>query len=90
VGAATRPFPGSGTRPKRPLAATASAGDDGVVSARLICCECQQRSAATAIGWQGYVVDLDDDGQDEVVFFCPGCAAREFGNAPAPGEERGA
>jgi hypothetical protein len=59
----------------------------------LVCCECQQRSAGTATGWQGYLVDLDDDGQDEVVFFCPGCAAREFGNAPTAGDdgyERGA
>ena len=36
---------------------------------------------------------LYDDGQDEVVFLLPGCAAREFGNGPAAGEdgcERGA
>ena len=59
----------------------------------LVCCECQRRSAGTATGWQGYLVDLDDDGQDEVVFFCPGCAVREFGNAPTAGDdgyERGA
>lgn len=59
----------------------------------LVCCECQRRSAGTATGWQGYLVHLDDDGQDEVVFFCPGCAAREFGNAPTAGDdeyERGA
>jgi hypothetical protein len=79
-----------GMRPKRSLAAAASEGDDRVVSAALVCCECHGRSAATAMGWRGYLVDLDDDGQDEVVFFCPGCAVREFGKAPAPGEERGA
>jgi hypothetical protein len=32
------------------------------------------------------VVDVDDDGQDEVVFFCPRCAAREFGSPPAAGD----
>jgi len=30
-------------------------------------------------GWQGHLVDLDDDGEDEVVLFCPRCADREFG-----------
>ncbi len=29
-------------------------------------------------GWQAHHVDLDDDGDDELVFYCPGCAAREF------------
>ena len=24
------------------------------------------------------LADLDDDGQDEVVFYCPACAEREF------------
>jgi hypothetical protein len=50
----------------------------------LVCCECERRLAETATGWQGYLADLDDDGLDEVAFFCPGCAAREFGKAPAP------
>jgi hypothetical protein len=80
----------AGTRPNRSLAAAASSRDDRVVPAMLVCCECERRSAGTASGWQGYLVDLDDDGRDEVVFFCPGCAAREFGKAPAPGDERGA
>jgi hypothetical protein len=31
----------------------------------------------------GYVVDVDDDGEDGVVFFCPRCAARELGSPPA-------
>jgi hypothetical protein len=53
----------------------------------LVCCECQVRSAGTATAWQGYLVDLDDDGNDEVVFFCPRCAAREFGSRSAAGEE---
>jgi len=28
----------------------------------LVCCECEERSARTATGWQGYLVDLDDEG----------------------------
>jgi len=39
----------------------------------------RQRSAAGACGWQAYLVDSDDDGTDEIVFYCRGCAAREFG-----------
>jgi hypothetical protein len=36
-------------------------------------------SDASASGWQAHLVDVDDDGEDEVVFYCPHCAAREFG-----------
>jgi hypothetical protein len=32
------------------------------------CIECG-RSAQTARGWQGHLVDADDDGEDEVGFF---------------------
>jgi hypothetical protein len=45
----------------------------------LICVECGCESRGAEQGWQGHVVDLDDDGEDEVAFFCPGCAEREFG-----------
>ena len=45
----------------------------------LVCIECGRRSGPAAVGWRGYLVDLDDDGEDEVVFYCPRCAAREFG-----------
>jgi hypothetical protein len=38
------------------------------VTVVLVCVECQRRSAAAAEGWQGHLVDLDDDGEDEVVF----------------------
>ncbi|MHB8692076.1 MAG: hypothetical protein ACYDHH_12590 [Solirubrobacteraceae bacterium] len=51
----------------------------GLIPSHLVCCNCERRSVGTAAGWQGRLVDLDDDGRDEVVFFCPGCAAREFG-----------
>jgi hypothetical protein len=51
--------------------------------AKLRCVECEERSDASARGWHGYLVDVDvdveDDGEDEVVFYCPRCAAREFG-----------
>jgi hypothetical protein len=53
----------------------------------LTCTECERRSAETACGWQGYLVDLEDDGKDEVVFFCPSCAAREFGSGRNHGGE---
>jgi hypothetical protein len=56
----------------------------GAVAAEVVCCECDRRSTGRASGWRGYLVDLDDDGRDEVVFFCPACAAREFGR-PAGG-----
>lgn len=55
----------------------------------LVCCECKRRSVCNAVGWQGHVVDLDDDGRDEVVLFCPGCAAREFAASTELGEGRG-
>jgi ribosomal protein S27AE len=32
-------------------------------------------------GWKGYLVDLDDDGRDEVAYFCPTCAQAEFGES---------
>jgi len=34
-----------------------------------------------AEGRETLPVDLDDDGHDEVVFFCPVCADREFHTA---------
>lgn len=45
----------------------------------LVCAECGRIEAEAEHGWQGHLVDLDDDGADEVLFFCPRCAAREFG-----------
>jgi hypothetical protein len=55
------------------------------VAVELVCCECERYSAGCATGWRGYLVDLDEDGEDEVVFFCPDCAAREFGPRAASG-----
>jgi|GEM_PF-6566273 len=50
---------------------------------QLVCVECASVSENRAEGWEGHLVDLDDDGDDEVVFFCLTCADREFGY---PGE----
>jgi hypothetical protein len=49
------------------------------MAAELVCVECGRRADQEARGWQGHLVDLDDDGDDEVVFYCPLCATREFG-----------
>jgi hypothetical protein len=48
---------------------------------KLVCVECKASSDASARGWRAYVVEVDDDGEeeDEVVFYCPRCAVREFG-----------
>jgi predicted RNA-binding Zn-ribbon protein involved in translation (DUF1610 family) len=44
----------------------------------MTCEECGQKATGRAEGWEALLVDLDDDGQDEVVFYCPVCAEREF------------
>jgi hypothetical protein len=53
-----------------------SARDSVVVE--LVCEECRRVSVSGERGWQAYRADLDDDGHDELVFYCPVCAAREF------------
>jgi hypothetical protein len=42
------------------------------------CEECGQEAAGRAMGWETLLVDLDDDGENEVVFYCPACAEHEF------------
>jgi hypothetical protein len=59
-----------------------------MIPAALVCCECECASRGAAIGWEGHLVDLDDDGADEIAFFCPECAEREFALNPR-NEERG-
>ena len=44
----------------------------------MTCEECSREPDARAEGWEAFLVDLDDDGQDEVVFYCTVCAEREF------------
>jgi hypothetical protein len=42
------------------------------------CEECEVEAEGDAQGWEAHLADLDDDGQDEIVFYCPICAEREF------------
>ena len=42
------------------------------------CEECGEEATGRASGWEAHLVDLDDDGEDEVAFYCASCAAREF------------
>jgi len=44
----------------------------------LLCIECGCTAVEEARGWRAYVIDLDDDGEDEIVCYCPTCSAREF------------
>jgi hypothetical protein len=45
----------------------------------LICAECEREADETAVGWRCYLVDADDgEDEDELIFFCPTCFAREF------------
>jgi hypothetical protein len=54
-----------------------------MLTVALICAECG-RADDHGRGWRGYLVDLDEDGADEVIFFCPRCATREFGGSDRP------
>jgi hypothetical protein len=45
---------------------------------QMTCEECCHEASGRADGWEGLLVDLDDDGQDEVIFYRPVCAEREF------------
>ena len=56
-----------------------SEGDSPDVLSTLVCAECGRLSAGSERGWQGHLVDGDGGGADEVLFFCPRCAEREFG-----------
>jgi hypothetical protein len=60
----------------------------GVRPDQLLCEECEALSGARAEGWRGHLVDLDDDGEDEVVFYCLRCATREFGKKLRPESRR--
>ena len=45
----------------------------------MTCEECGQEAEGRAEAWEAHLSDLDDDGQDEVVFYCQACAERELG-----------
>ena len=54
--------------------------DEDVLVPSLVCAECG-RSSVEAQGWKAYFADGDDlDEELALVFFCPACAAREFGS----------
>lgn len=42
------------------------------------CQECGREATGNAAGWEAHVVDVDDDGQNDLVFYCRVCAEREF------------
>jgi hypothetical protein len=46
----------------------------------LVCAECG-RESENAVGWRALRADdpTDEDERPEIGFFCPACAAREFG-----------
>jgi hypothetical protein len=50
-----------------------------VYTNRLQCVECGRVSRENERGWRAYLGDADDGG-DEVLVFCPGCAEPEFGD----------
>jgi hypothetical protein len=46
----------------------------------LVCAECPRVSGFYARGWRAVRVDLPDKGDEPALaFYCPNCAAREFG-----------
>ncbi len=49
-----------------------------------VCAECGREDHLRERGWEGHLVDLDEDGEDEILFFCATCAAREFGSDRRP------
>lgn len=54
---------------------------DAAVGNHAICVECGRRSDVLWTGWRGYRVDdPETDSRPELGFYCPDCAAREFGS----------
>jgi len=47
----------------------------------LECGECGETAVGSARGWRAYLCDVDDDGENEVLCYCPRCAEQEFGSA---------
>jgi hypothetical protein len=46
----------------------------------VVCEECRAEADDSALGWRGYLAfDPEDGDQPDVAFYCPRCAAREFG-----------
>ena len=52
----------------------------GMVPRPLLCIECGLESDATAWRWRSYRTDDPTENEEPALaFFCPDCAAREFG-----------
>ena len=47
----------------------------------MTCEECGQEATVRAEGWKAHLADLDDDREDEIVFFCVAGAEGEFHRA---------
>jgi len=43
------------------------------------CIECGRIGEGRAPGWRGFRADEDEGSPAELVFYCPTCAAHEFG-----------
>ncbi len=48
------------------------------MEARLVCVECEASADWSAVGWEAHLIDVEDDGNHEIVIYCPRCAQREF------------
>ncbi len=51
-----------------------------VVHLLLVCEECGAAAEGAERGWRAYLCDVDDDGQDEILTYCPWCALNAFGD----------
>jgi len=47
-------------------------------AATLVCLECEEHADDEARGWEAHRCDVDDDGENEILVYCPDCAVREF------------
>jgi hypothetical protein len=52
------------------------------------CEECGIDADDGARGWRAYLVDLYDDGEDDLAFYCPACAEREFSSTTPPDDDQ--
>jgi hypothetical protein len=43
----------------------------------LECAECSVTAIGSAYGWAAYLCDLDDNGYDELLVYCPRCLVEQ-------------
>jgi hypothetical protein len=43
-------------------------------------CATQPATVEEALRWRAYLIEVVDDGNEEVAVYCPECADREFGD----------